>query len=44
MQDDLKDYKAPLGAFQLIASEYAGEILVCIVILALLLDKLGVWR
>ena len=44
MNDDLKDYKAPLGAFQLIASEYAGEILVCLVILALLLDKFGVWK
>ena len=42
MTEDLKDYKPPLGAFQLIASEYAGEILICIVILALLLDKLGV--
>ena len=40
--DDYKDYRAPLGAFQLIAQEYAGEILFCIFLLALLLDKIGV--
>ena len=39
--DDFKNYRAPLGAFQLIAQEYAGELLFCIFLLALLLDKLG---
>ena len=42
LPNDVKNYRAPLGAFQLIAQEYAGEILFCIFLLALLLDKLGV--
>ena len=40
--DDLKDYKAPLGAFQLLAQEYVVPILFGLVGLALLLDRLGV--
>ena len=41
MDDDLKDYRAPLGAFQLIAQEAAGWALAAGLFACWLADRFG---